>query len=76
LQEVEEKDTIHVEEFLEDTPSESSGLSPITRLDSPFVSSDGSITPEDESFTKDSFDGKPRFVTGIGESIIRRRASH
>jgi hypothetical protein len=42
------------DEELEDTPSETSteGQSPTTRLDSTSVTSDGSITPEDEPSVK------------------------
>ncbi len=61
-----------VEHLFEDTPSESNGRSP-TRLDSMSVTSDGSITPEDE-ITLAFFDEKRVFTeTEIEDPTATRR---
>ena len=54
LEHVMAKDSIMEDEELDETPSETSteGRSPITRMDSTSVTSEGSVTPEDEPQTK------------------------
>lgn len=66
-----------VGDLVEDTPSESSGRSPITRVDSASITSDGSITPEDE-FTVNKLFVKERQLGGLVEEFAghRRRSSH